>query len=101
MAAATQVYQWEHMVGVAARGTCSQARMAALKILLDRRPAVQTRPIPPWINEGVQGQVVSLRFNSILPPQGLLSGGDAARDSIKEWILDLLIQAFPDLGTVL
>jgi hypothetical protein len=85
MAAATQLYQWEPMMGVSAQGTCSPARMAALKIILDRQRGDTARPIPPWIQSGGAGQVVSLRLNSIPPPQGIFtSGAAAARDAIKE-----------------
>ena len=102
MAAATQLYQWEPMMGVSAQGTCSPARMAALKIILDRQRGDTARPIPPWIQSGGAGQVVSLRLNSIPPPQGIFtSGGAAARDAIKEWLLEQLDRAFPDLSATL
>ena len=47
----------------------------------------------------MQGQILSLQFNSVLPPQGLFSMG-GARETIKEWLLEQLIQAFPAPGAV-
>ena len=102
LAEATQLYQWEHMLAlpVGVRGMCSPARMAALKVLLDRKQGnlIANRPPPPWVTTGVEGQIIELRFNSVPPPQGL-PPGNVSREAIKDWLLSRLERALPDLGT--
>jgi hypothetical protein len=102
MATATQLYQLEPMTGVSVQGTCSPARMAVLKIILDCQRGDTTLPTPPWLQSGGAGQVVLLRLSSIPPQQGILTRGAAAvRDAIKEWLLEQLDRAFPDLSATL
>ena len=102
LAEATQLYQWEPMLALPFRpiGNCTPARMAALKVLLDRNLGSSDRPLPPWITEGASGQIIELRFNSVPPPHGHSPEG-VSTDTIKDWLLSRLVEAFPDLGTSL
>ena len=103
LAEATQLYQWERMASLPEgnnHGECTPARMAALLVLLARKQGGRDRTPPPWVNEGAEGQIIELRFNSVPPPADLPTGGGPT-DSLKDWLLIRLVRSFPALGTTL